>query len=194
MHQAVTHVHGCELVRPATHVHFASCHACCRKDKYEPKNPDKIQYAYEEEVVASVEKAEEEKYTEDTTLAEGNFSDLPIGLDEFVDGSGDEIIESEEDDEGHEATPTVKRKSGKKKAPEDFQEEMPIEDIRISPSCMYHTHDHTCCIYTCLHACMPVLWTCATADRCILHEGHCKCPGSAVADPRYTVQVGQASL
>ena len=51
----------------------------CRKDKYEPKNPEKIQYAYEEEVIASKENAEEEKYTEDTELADGEYAYPRLG-------------------------------------------------------------------------------------------------------------------
>ena len=103
----------------------------CRKDKYEPKNPDKIQYAYEEEVVASKENAEEERYVEDTDLADGEVSSLPLGLQDFVDDSSDEENESEEEDDDSQAvSPAVTRKN-KRMAKDSCEEELPIEDIQI---------------------------------------------------------------
>ena len=121
-----------------------------RKDKYEPKNPEKIQYAYEEEVIASKENAEEEKYIEDTELADGEVSNLPMGLEDFVEGTGDDSIDSDEDEQSEGDSPKEKtRKSKAKKAGKnkDYAEEVPIEDAIYIPTHVHtHMHAHPPCM------------------------------------------------
>ena len=96
-----------------------------RKDKYEPEDITKIQYCYEEEVIANKVIAEEEELCEETELAEGNVDGVPFGLGSIAPGSDSELSGIELDDDGE-----VKFASRpKSKSAAQLQEELPCEDI-----------------------------------------------------------------
>ena len=130
-----------------------------RKDKYEPEDITKLQYCYEEEVIANKVTAEEEELCEETELGEGGVDAVPFGLGS-LGHSDSEASDLELDDDGE-----VKFNGRpKSKSAAQLTEELPSEDAQHTSreTLKYHMIDPYILTWlrimhvriSCAHACV----------------------------------------